>query len=222
MRNVRRLFMLLAVGASAARPVAAQSDVRMRGIDHHNRVLLLRARVQGKTAGIVLILTRLGAVPQVIEQVRALGADVQAHFDEVGYVRVRLPFAQFARLRAIPDVTEARIDAGYLSYGYDQGTDQAAVKLVDRVAERWSKAAFDTTVPLPPPLPAAARGNAVAPNPYVPMAGMGSPQFTRAHPNYDGRGVTIGVLEGGVLDVTHPALQTARLITGDSVPKIEA
>src|SRR5437773_11745241 len=174
MRNVHRLLMLLAVGASAALPVAAQSDVPMRGIDHHNRVLLLRARVQGKTAGIVLILTRLGTVPRVMEQVRALGAEIQAHFDEVGYVRVRLPLAQFARLRAIPDVIDARIDAGYLSYGYDQGTDQAAVNLVDRVAERWSKAAFDTTVPLPPPLPAAARGNALAPHPYAPMADTGS------------------------------------------------
>src|SRR5438094_2848657 len=160
MRNVHRLLMLLAVGASAARPVAAQSDVPMRGIDHHNRVLLLRARVQGKTAGIVLILTRLGAVPQVMEQVRALGADVQARFDEVGYVRVRLPLAQFARLRAIPDVIEARIDAGRLSYGYDQGTDPGAVKLADRVFARL-KAARDTTSPLPPPLQAAARANAV-------------------------------------------------------------
>src|SRR6266480_3852438 len=171
MRNVRRLFILLAVGAAAARPVAAQSDVRMRGIDRHNRVLLLRARVQGKTAGIVLSLTRLGAVPQVIDQVRALGAEIQARFDEVGYVRVRLPLAQFARLRAILDVIDARIDAGYLSYGYDQGTDQAAVKLAERVFERV-KAAWDTTAPLPPLLPAAARGNALAPNPYVPMADM--------------------------------------------------
>src|SRR6266699_3052719 len=218
---VARLLILLAVSAPTARPVAAQSDVPMRGIDHHNRVLLLRARVQGKTAGIVLILTRLGKVPQVIEQVRALGAEIQAHVDEVGYVRVRLPLAQFARLRAIPDVIDARIDAGYLSYGYDQGTDQAAVKLADRVFERV-KAAFDTTAPLPPPLPAAARDKALALTPYVPMADMGSRQFTRAHPEYDGRGVTIGVLEGGVLDMTHPALQTARLITGDSVPPIDA
>ncbi len=201
--------------------VVAQSDVPLRGIDHHNRVLLLRARVLGKTVGVVLILTRLGTVPQVMDQVRALGAEIQAHFDEVGYVRVRVPLAQFARLRAIPDVIDARIDAGYLSYGYDQGTDQAAVKLADRVFERV-KAAFDTTAPLPPPLPAAARDKALALNPYVPMADMGSRQFTRAHPEYDGRGVTIGVLEGGVLDMTHPALQTARLITGDSVPKIDA
>src|SRR5438034_4960141 len=97
--------------------VVEQSDVPLRGIDHHNRVLLLRARVQGKTAGIVLILTRMGTASQVMDQVRALGAEVQAHFDEVGYVRVRLPLAQFARLRAIPDVIEARIDAGRLSYG---------------------------------------------------------------------------------------------------------
>ncbi len=217
----RPVLILFAVTALTARPVATQSDMQMRGIDHHNRVLLLRARVQGKTTGIVLILTRLGTVPQVIDQVRALGAEVQAHFDEVGYVRVRLPLAQFARLRAIPDVIDARIDAGYLSYGYDQGTDQAAVKLAERVFER-TRAAFDTTTPLPPPLPAAARGSGIAPNPYVPMADMGSRQFTRAHPTYDGRGVTIGVLEFGVLDMTHPALQTARLITGEPVPKIAA
>ena len=221
MSHAHCLLILFAVTATTARPAVAQSDVPIRGIDHHNRVLLIRSRVQEKPAGIVLILTRLGSVAQVIDQVRALGAEVQARFDDVGYLRVRMPLAQFARLRAIPDVIEARIDAGYLSYGYDQGTDQTAVKLAERVFER-SKAAFDTTAPLPPPLPTAARGTAAGPNPYVPMADMGSPQFTRAHPTYDGRGVTIGVLEGGVLDMTHPALQTARLIGGDSIPKIEA
>src|SRR5213076_245947 len=103
----------------------------MRGIDHHNRVLLVRSRVQEKAAGIVLILTRMGTLPQVIDRGRAIAAKVQPRLDDVGYVRLRLPLAQFAHLRAIPDVIEARIDAGYLSYGYDQGTDQAAVKLVD-------------------------------------------------------------------------------------------
>src|SRR6266540_2742904 len=218
---VHRLLIVVAVTASTVQVAAAQSDVPMRGIDHHNRLLLVRSRVQGKPLGVVLILTRLGAAPRVMNEVRGLGAQVQAHFDDVGYLRVRMPLAQFARLRAIPDVIDARIDAGYLSYGYDQGTDQAAVKLAERVFER-TRAAFDTTTPLPPPLPAAARGSGIAPNPYVPMADMGSRQFTRAHPTYDGRGVTIGVLEFGVLDMTHPALQTARLITGEPVPKIAA
>ena len=110
---VPRLLILLAVSAPTARLVVAQSYVPSRGIDHHNRVLLVRSRVQEKPAGIVLILTRMGTLPQVIDRVRAMGAEVQARFDDVGYVRVRLPLAQFANLRAIPDVIEARIDAGY-------------------------------------------------------------------------------------------------------------
>ncbi len=203
-----------------ARLACAQAHgVQGRRIDHHNRLLLARARVEGKTDGIVLILTRPGSGPQVIERLRAFGAEVQAHFDEVGYLRVQLPLAHFAQVQALPDVIEARIDTGHLSYGYDQGTDPQAIKLAKRAAER-AKAAFDTTSPPPPPLASVARRGVGVSEPYIPMTDMGTPQFTRAHPTYDGRGVTIGVVEKGVLDLTHPALQSARTLSGDSVPKI--
>ena len=89
---VPRLLILLAVSAPTARLVAAQSDMPSRGIDHHNRVLLVRSRVQEKPVGIVLILTRLGTAPHVIDQVRALGAEVQARFDA---------FAELTRFESI-------------------------------------------------------------------------------------------------------------------------
>ena len=44
-------------------------------------------------------------------------------------------------------------------------------------------------------------------NPYMPTNETGSTDFVKAHPEWDGRGVTIGVLDSGV-DVDHPALQT--------------
>src|SRR5882724_13651182 len=116
-----RPALLSAAALLAARVGAAQSDLPMRGIDHHNRVLLVRAHVLGRSDGVVLVLTRPAAVPQVTDRLRAIGAEVLAHFDEVGYLRVRLPLAQFARARTLPDVIEARIDAGQLSYDYDQG-----------------------------------------------------------------------------------------------------
>jgi subtilase family protein len=221
MLGSHRVPALVALLSVAARVSAAQSDVPMQGIDHHNRVLLVRSRLLGKTDAIVLVLARMGAAPHVMEQLRALGAEVQAHFDDVGYLRVRLPLAQFARVQRLPDVIDARIDAGYLSYGYDQGTDTAAIKLVNQAVQR-TMAKPDTTGPLPPAIPAAAGAATPGSNPWIPMADMGSPQFRRTHPTYDGRGVTIGVLEGGVLDLTHPALQGARSVTGDSVPKVVA
>ena len=43
-------------------------------------------------------------------------------------------------------------------------------------------------------------------NPYMPTNEIGSITFKAAHPTWDGRGVTIGVIDSGV-DLDHPALQ---------------
>ncbi len=208
---------MLAVGALLALSVPvsarAQREVPMHGIDHHNRLLLVRAQATGKTDGIVLLATRLGATDSVVRAAVALGATVETRFDDVGYARVRLPLAQFARVRALPGVIEARIDEGYLSYGYDQGTDPAAIKSLEKTIPKQDTASRHKL----PALPAAAL---TANNPYVPLADMGALQLRAAHPTFDGRGVTIGVLEGGTLDFTHPALQGAKQLTGDSVAKI--
>ena len=43
-------------------------------------------------------------------------------------------------------------------------------------------------------------------NPYMPTNETGAVAFKSANPTWDGRGVTIGILDSGV-DVAHPALQ---------------
>ncbi|NYI03207.1 S8 family serine peptidase [Allostreptomyces psammosilenae] len=43
-------------------------------------------------------------------------------------------------------------------------------------------------------------------NPYMPIQDTGAAQFVRDNPRWDGRGVTIGILDSGV-DLAHPALQ---------------
>jgi hypothetical protein len=44
-------------------------------------------------------------------------------------------------------------------------------------------------------------------NPYLPTGEIGAPQFVSKHRRWDGRGVTVGVLDTGV-DLDHPALRT--------------
>ncbi len=44
-------------------------------------------------------------------------------------------------------------------------------------------------------------------NPYMPTQDTGSVTFKKAHPDWDGRGITIGILDTGV-DLDHPALKT--------------
>src|SRR5690349_5845347 len=69
----------------------ALSTWQLHGLEHHNHMLLAKAAVEGKTDGIVLLATRLGTVPTVVAAVRALGGDVLTRFDDVGYLRTRLP-----------------------------------------------------------------------------------------------------------------------------------
>ena len=69
------------------------------------------------------------------------------------------------------------------------------------------------------PGPAASTPDA---NPYMPTRETGSVDFKQAHPTWDGRGITIGILDSGV-DLDHPALQkttraSARSSTGSPRP----
>ncbi len=210
--RIASLLVACAVGAVAPAALLGQLEVPTRGIDHHNRLLLVRAKATGKTDGIVLLATRLGATDSVLRAVEALGGRVRTRFDDVGYARVRLPLAQFARVRALPGVIATRIEGGQF-YANDQGTDPAAMKLLGRLGPKPDSARHPTL----PPLPAAALA---AESPYVPIATLGVHRLRAAHPTFDGRGVTIAVLEGGTLDFLHPSLQGAKQLTGDSVAKI--
>src|SRR6266699_761028 len=203
------IFPVLAPAQAGTVPL----EQKTRGIDHQNRLLVIRALVTGKTHGIVLVAATQGTTSDVARQVTVLGGAVLAEFDDVGYLRTLIPLEILARLRALPAVVEAHIDIGNLSYGYDQGTDPSVLKGWNRGANLRASAADA----LRPPVPGVARA---AQNPYIPMGNMGTPQFTAAQPTYDGRGVTIGVLEQGTLDFTHPALQVAKSLSGDSIPKI--
>ena len=58
-----------------------------------------------------------------------------------------------------------------------------------------------------------------AENPYLPTVDIGAPQFIRDHPTFDGRGVTIGNVDGNSPDILAPELQKALSIDGTPVPK---
>lgn len=147
--------------------------------------LVLQAQQAGKNRVVLLIAATKGAITQAAADVSRLGGQIQYRDDTLGYLRASVPTAQVKAVAAL-----------------------ASVQSVD----------VDELVPLPDPRPdpegIAPIVNQVAPsaatprdNAYLPIGETGAAQFTAAHPTWDGRGVTIGVVDLGIT-LDHPSLLT--------------
>jgi hypothetical protein len=211
--------------SGAAASGYAISAWRDSAIDHHNQVLLMRAALHGQSEGIVLFATAMGETPRTVTELVALGAEVQQRFDEIGYVRARIALRDFPRAQNAPGVLMALIDgaaATYLDifprvrYPFSAPMSGAEQLRADSVA-RQRAAKENAEVAALPLIPDAAR----APNsPYFAFDEMRMSDFRRIDPRFDGRGVTIAVLESGTFDFTHPALLHAYDVNGKQIPKL--
>ena len=137
----------------------------------------------------VLIATDKGQTAAVAAQVKGLGGSVSTKVDAVGYVRALVPTSAVTKAVKLPGV--AALDLNESIPLEDPRPDAAA-----------SKGKGKTPAPYPAP-----GATTPADNPYMPTAETGAVEFKENHPEWDGRGVTIGILDSGV-DLDNPALQT--------------
>jgi hypothetical protein len=182
---------LLAAGAAAlGLTVFSISDAlaAQRGnhkLGQRDEELVQQAEQAGKSRLVLIVAASKGSINQAVADISALGGQIQYRDDTLGYLRVSMGVGQVKALAAL-----------------------ASVQSVD----------VDETVPLPDPRPdpegVAGVNPQVAPsaatprnNPYLPIGDTGAAQFTAAHPTWDGRGVTIGVVDAGIT-LDHPSLLT--------------
>jgi hypothetical protein len=153
--------------------------------------LLLEAQQAGKGRVILLIAVKSGASNQAVSDITRLGGQIQFRDDALGYLRASVPVSQAQAVAALSSIQSADVDE--------------LVPLPDPRPE-----GAEATVPQPPPTAATPRIN-----PYLPTGETGAAQFVQANPTWDGRGVTIGVVDLGIT-LDHPSL----LVTSTGERKI--
>ncbi|MFB7867834.1 S8 family serine peptidase [Streptomyces sp. NPDC056069] len=157
--------------------------------------LLAQAEAKGEKTVTLMVATAPGSTASIAAQLDAVkGGSVGQVYDKLGYVRATLP-TEGAKAAIKAAVKLSAVHGIDLSHEIELDDPTPA-------ADRAKDA-----------LPASSQAGSPAPgkdtpaaNPYNPSFETGAVEFVRSHPGYDGRGVTIGILDSGV-DLGHPALQ---------------
>ena len=172
-----------------ADPVVTQppKDSTSETLSSHDLDLLADAQADGEDKVTLIVATEKGETAPVADELVALGGQVANQVDDLGYVRVQVPTAGVLAASKVTGVLAMDVNEVLMRPEPEpQRTDAAA-----GAAQAQAGPGADTP----------------ADNPFMPTAETGAVSFVEAHPEWDGRGVTIGIMDSGV-DLDNPALQT--------------
>ncbi len=218
------LLVVLAVAAIGARSLETTHAQPVRRMSFHNRVLLNRAVVSGLKTIEMLVLSAgrdsLGFRPSSDEAASLaarLGGRVLRTEGEIGYLRVHVPIDRVLDLVASPAIEVYQIAS--LSKGSWYRDSPARLN-----AEMFREY---EVVPIAPTEPSTKyaelpvlSADASRTTGYTAEDDVGLREWMAAHPTFDGRGVTIALVESADPAFDSPVLRTAKALDGRDVPKV--
>lgn len=173
---------IVAAAAVAAIPAIGQPG-NAKKLGKTDSALVSEAKAAGESSVTVLVATKLGAASDAVRQLQSLGATIQYRDNALGYLRAELAVDSVEAALNLPAVEALEVD-----------------KVIDMPDPKPEAA----SAVIPQPAPGAGTPRV---NPYMPTQDIGAAQFVNANPTWDGRGVTIGIVDTGVA-LDHPSLQT--------------
>lgn len=187
------LLVLLGSQASAPQP---QPAGRLK-LFKDSRAHLASAIANDQPWATVVMATASGEAAAVVSAVVDLGGRVRIREDEVGYVRADIPPRSVDRLVQHPGVVAAALSVVGDNFLPSEVPEDAPLANEQTPADvRWLQE-----------------------HPYRPQADLGIDALRKAHPEFDGRGVTVAVLDG-FIDLLLPAFADALDVRGSPVPKV--
>jgi subtilisin family serine protease len=181
----------VAGGAASAAPTAPDTSqaTPAEALGSHDAKLLAEAEAKKAPTVTLIVATEKGEAKDVADDLKALGAAVTERYDSIGYVLAKVPTSKVLKAATLPGVSAVDLDE--------------TIQLPDPTPEvaPGGKKAAEQAATLPGP-----GADTPAANPYMPTHEIGAVDFVREHPEWDGRGITIGIMDSGV-DLGHPALQ---------------
>ena len=210
MRHIR--FFLAFVFFAAVPSVSAQAP-RRPFMFKDARSEVAAARVRGDSDVLLIVASMPGANARVAQIITALGGTIRFRDDDVDYLRARVPVDSVERLAGDSavhslEVSKPRLPRRRDSDGGGAGplpSEGALPTVQDTIKKKtvWPPGLSD--YPLA--------------NRYSPLADIGAEEFRKANPTFDGRGVTIAMIDMNP-DPLLPELQVATTLDGKPTPKI--
>ena len=185
---VRRFATLLAIAmlVAAVLPQSlAAAGPKESKLSKEDRIEVTKAKEAGSATVRVLIAFQPGQGNTVAAAIKALGGTVEYREDSVNYIRASVPTGKADAAASIGAVNGFELDR--------------TVPVPDVRVDPDSIAPIISQTP-----PGAGTPRA---NPYMPTQDTGAAQFVNAHPTWDGRGVTIGIVDTGQ-SLDNPSLLT--------------